>query len=131
MIEGFYSIAFTGEAGSGFGMIVFRGGVIAGADVSGAIYDGEYTETSTDGKIAIRVDVTIQAGAAPVQTGVPLAYSMTTKMDACVTTDDILSKKIVLLETTLGSVNVGYLKITRLPGTLLKRTQHRIRYSRI
>jgi hypothetical protein len=117
MIEGFYNIAFTGEAGSGFGMIVFRSGVIAGADVSGAVYDGEYTESSTNGKIIMRVDVTIPAGAVPVQTGVPLASSVITKMESSVSIDDILSQRIVLLQSTLGSVNVVYRKIRDFPGT--------------
>jgi hypothetical protein len=116
MIDGFYRIAFTGEAGSGFGMIAFRHGVIAGADVSGAIYDGEYTETSTTGKIEIRVDVTIPAGGVPVQTGIPVASSVTTKMESTVPIEDILSQQIVLLHSTLGSVNVVYQKIRDFPA---------------
>lgn len=42
MINGFYSIYFTGMAGVGFGVIVLKDGTITGADSAGAIYDGEY-----------------------------------------------------------------------------------------
>jgi hypothetical protein len=67
MIDGFYSIAFTGNAGSGFGMVIFRDGLVAGADVSGATYDGEYAANPATGKISIRVQVMLPAGATPAK----------------------------------------------------------------
>ncbi len=42
MINGFYSIYFTGMAGVGFGVVVLKDGQITGADNAGAVYDGKY-----------------------------------------------------------------------------------------
>ena len=39
-MDGFFRIAFTGTTGSGFGVLVLHDGVIVGADVAGAIFDG-------------------------------------------------------------------------------------------
>jgi hypothetical protein len=54
-MDGFFRIAFTGAAGSGFGMLVLRGGVIVGADVGGAMYDGSYTDNSSTQALDFRV----------------------------------------------------------------------------
>jgi hypothetical protein len=42
-MNGFYAVYYTGKAGSGFAIVVFKDGIIAGADASGGLYDGTYT----------------------------------------------------------------------------------------
>ena len=71
MIDGFFRIAFTGAAGSGFGILALRDGSIAGADVGGAIYDGTYSENAATAEVDIKVTMAAPAGVTPVQTGVP------------------------------------------------------------
>jgi len=67
-----FSITFTGAAGSGFGMLVLHRGVIAGADIAGATYDGSYTENSATQALDFQITMNVPAGATPVQTGIAL-----------------------------------------------------------
>jgi hypothetical protein len=111
MIDGFFRIAFTGAAGSGFGVLVFRQGSVAGADVGGATYDGTYSENPATGEINFKVNMAAPAGIAPVQTGVALTAPMDVPIAATLKSNDITSQKTVLLQTPLGPVNVIFSKI--------------------
>lgn len=116
-MEGFFRIAFTGNAGSGFGVVVLCGGTVAGADVAGTIYDGVYTENPATGELGVQVNVTAPAGVTPVQTGVPLTESVTYPIDATLTSADIANETPVLLRTPLGPVNAIFKKLRDLPET--------------
>ncbi len=111
MINGFFRIAFTGTAGSGFGILALRDGSIAGADVGGATYDGTYAENPTTGEINITVTMAAPAGITPVQTGVPLAAPISVPITATLTQADLNSDKPTLLQSPLGPVNVVFRKI--------------------
>jgi hypothetical protein len=111
MIDGFYRMTFTGTSGSGFGVVVFEGGVIAGADVAGGIFSGTYKEGATKGQVEFQISLTIPAGATPVQTGIPLTTSMTLPIEASLSESDIGSASPYLLQTPLGPVNVLFKKI--------------------
>ena len=111
MITGFYRIAFTGTAGSGFGMLIFHAGNIAGADVAGATYDGTYTEIPTTNDVNYQVTMAAPAGVAPVQTGIPLAAPATIPISGTLRQDDVESGRPVLLQTPLGPVNIIFSKI--------------------
>jgi hypothetical protein len=111
MINGIFRIAFTGANGSGFGVLVLREGIIAGADIGGAVYDGTYTENSAAKEIGINVTMTAPAGVAPVQTGVPLAAPISVPITATIAQADINSDKPTLLQSPLGPVNVIFRKI--------------------
>jgi hypothetical protein len=111
MTSGFFHIAFTGSAGSGFGILVFRDGIIAGADVGGALYDGNYTENSTTGDLEIRVTMAARAGITLVQTGVPLAEPTSVPITARVSQAELMSETPVLIESPIGPVNVIFRKI--------------------
>ncbi len=41
MLNGFYSVYYTGGTGSGFGVIVLKDGIVTGVDVSGGLFDGD------------------------------------------------------------------------------------------
>lgn len=43
MIDGIYTAYLTGTAGQGMAMFVFKAGKIAGADMSGLTFSGNYT----------------------------------------------------------------------------------------
>jgi len=111
MISGFFRIAFTGTAGSGFGMLVLRDGNIAGADIGGATYDGTYTENLSTSEISINVIMSAPAGITPVQTVVPLAAPISVPIKATFAQEAINSQKPTLLQTPLGPVNVVLQKI--------------------
>lgn len=111
MMDGFYRIAFTGTQGSGFGMMVFRSGKIAGADVAGVIYDGEYTEDSRMHEVSYQATMAAPAGVSPVQTGIPLASPATIPISGKFRQDDVDSGRPVLLQTPLGPVNIIFSKI--------------------
>ena len=108
-------MAFTGTAGSGFGLLVFRGGNIAGADVAGAIYDGTYRENLETGEISVQVIMKAPAGITPVQTSIPLAEPATLPISTTLTQEDIVTEKAILLDTPLGPVNVIFKKIRSFP----------------
>lgn len=110
-MNGFYRIAFTGTAGSGFGMLVFYSGKIAGADVAGSTYDGTYTENPTTHEVNYQVIMAAPAGVVPVQTGIPLVVPATIPINGTLRQDDVESGSPLLLQTPLGPVNIIFSKI--------------------
>ncbi len=65
MVDGFYRIVFTGAHGSGFGILVLRDGYVAGADVGGALYDGQYKLNESGDHLVIDVTMRAPAGIVP------------------------------------------------------------------
>jgi hypothetical protein len=110
MVNGFYGIAFTGSHGSGFGIFVFRDGIIAGADLAGATYDGSYRESEPGGNIAVIITMKAPAGIIPVQTGVPLSTSMDLMIETSLS-PDFAGGRPLLVETPIGKVNVVFVKV--------------------
>lgn len=106
MTEGFFRIAYTGMSGSGFGMVVLQNGNVIGADVSGGVYDGTYSEDQETGKISFSVNLAAPAGVPLVQTGVVLASPLDISITASLEFADISGERPVLFETALGPVNV-------------------------
>ena len=45
MINGIYSIYFSGITGEGFGILILQDQIITGSDATGASYDGNYRVT--------------------------------------------------------------------------------------
>jgi hypothetical protein len=111
MMDGFFRIAYTGAAGSGFGVLVFRNGNIAGADVAGGTYDGTYTENPTTQVISLQVTLAVPAGISLVQTGVPLAAPIALPITVTLAPADTAGEKPILVQTPLGPVNVLFKKI--------------------
>jgi hypothetical protein len=114
-MDGFFRIAFTGAAGSGFGMLVLRGGVIVGADVGGAMYDGSYTDNSSTQALDFRVTMTAPAGIIPVQTGIPLTEPVNVPISGSVSLGNITTETPTLFETPLGPVNIIFKKLRDFP----------------
>lgn len=114
MIDGFYSIAFTGGAGSGVGVLTLHRGIVAGADAGGANYDGRYVERASGSGIEIEVVMRAPAGLIPVQTGIPLTADVELPI-AAVLPNDFASARAVRLDTPLGPVNVAFKKIRDYP----------------
>jgi hypothetical protein len=112
MTSGFYSMAYTGAVGTGFGLIAMSRGVIAGADVAGGMYDGTYVEKASG--IDFKMTMRLPAGIIPVQTGVPLTQPMTLPFDALLPSD-LGAEKPLLLQLPLGPINVIFRKVRDLP----------------
>jgi hypothetical protein len=110
-MDGFFVIAFTGTAGSGFGMLALHNGIIAGADVAGATYDGSYTLDSSAQALNIQITMNAPAGITPVQTGIPTTTPLSMPITGSLPEKNINSETPSLLQTPLGPVNVLLRKI--------------------
>jgi hypothetical protein len=111
MFSGFFRITFTGAVGSGFGVLVFHDGTIAGADVAGATFDGSYNESAEIDRVNFQVKMSLPAGVAPVQTGIPLPAPIADTISGYFLISNIGSQNPTLLETGLGPVNLLIQKI--------------------
>jgi hypothetical protein len=114
-MDGFFRIAFTGAAGSGFGVLVFRDGVVVGADVGGATYDGSYTNNSAKMALDFQAIMSMPAGVVPVQTGVPLTEPVSAPISGSLPIENITTETPTLLQTPLGPVNVVFKKLRDFP----------------
>ena len=65
--EGFYSVAFRGNASWGIGLLAFETGKIIGVDIGGCCYDGDYTFNITNSKIDCHIKITVPPGISLVQ----------------------------------------------------------------
>ncbi len=108
MEDGFYGIAFTGHAGSGFGVLVLREGVVVGVDATGTSYDGKFTR-NPNGAIEAQITMNAPAGTVPVQTGIPLAEPMQLPIQAVLPAS--AEVEAVMLQTPIGPVNVAFKRI--------------------
>lgn len=54
-IDGFYAAYLTGSYGQGLAMLIFRNGKIVGIDVTGAKYDGTYTDASSGYAVSLSI----------------------------------------------------------------------------
>lgn len=115
MMDGFFQIAFTGTAGSGFGMLVLHKGVVVGADAAGASYDGSYTENEFTRELKFEITLSAPAGVPLVQTGIALAAPISLPISVSLLQDDIGSENPTLIQTPLGPVNVLFKKVRDFP----------------
>ncbi len=111
MIEGFYRMTFTGASGSGFGIIVFQDGKVAGADVAGATFDGSYITNQISGGINFKVVMNAPIGVAPVQTGIPISAPISVEINGSLATSDIEKSNPILIQTEIGPINALFQKI--------------------
>lgn len=112
MVDGIYQITFRGTADWGMGMLLLKDEEITGADVSGALYDGTYSEQEDE--IAIKITLTVPPGATLV-TGTP-PQSKEYKFDFELSLDkkDIDTKAPVLVQLPQGPVNVIFNRLRNL-----------------
>lgn len=109
-MDGFYSAYFTGTHGSGYAVLVMHDGAIAGADATGASYDGHYRfndKTGTyDGSVLLkpRQGTTLVTGAKVdrVADVVPIPIRLPANFE---------NGQIVRVETPAGPINVTFHKL--------------------
>jgi hypothetical protein len=110
MLNGFYALYYTGRTGSGFGVIVLKDGIVTGADVSGGLFDGEYTIHEDRGvfegtiRMPVPPGISLVTGAAPSPNPytqqIPISFPL-----------DLNQGKPVLVQTSTGPVNLILKKI--------------------
>jgi hypothetical protein len=115
MTDGFYAIYYTGKISSGFGVLVFRDGVIVGADAAGIFYDGEYTTKQEKGTLEGTIKMTIPPGVSLV-TGPPASehpYVLEFPVSLSI---DLSQQEPLRVETPTGPVNINFKKIRAFPA---------------
>ena len=113
MVNGYYSIYFTGLAGTGFGILVLKGGIITGVDATGSTYDGQYQlddkQEALSGKVILKAPpgtklVTgASAGSEPGMWEIPLNLP-----------SDLGSGEPLSIKTPTGPINVIFRKLREL-----------------
>ena len=69
MKEGFWSVAYYGESGMGFGVIALETGIMVGADAAGGIWDGEYKYNPNTEQIDLDFSIRLPPEAVSMLTG--------------------------------------------------------------
>jgi hypothetical protein len=108
-VNGFYAVYLSGKQGQGFALIAFKDGRIAGADASGTVYDGQYTEQGDD-----NLSVTVLIKYPP---NIPLVQGGTTgpqgeeRQLSFQMPKNFSDQKFIRVETQDGPVNARLVKL--------------------
>ena len=113
MLNGFYSIYYTGKTGTGFGVLVLKDGIVTGADVSGGIYDGEYTIEDERKVFEGTIKLVIPPGV-PLVTGAGPSQQSYTQQIPISMPFDLNQGRPVQVQTSTGPVNLIIKKIRNL-----------------
>jgi hypothetical protein len=115
LLEGFYALFYTGEVSSGYAVLVLKGGIIAGADVSGGLYDGQYTVNYDQKNLNGTLRLTIPAGIALV-TGAPASEETSTQDIPFSLPLDFADERVLQVQTATGPINLRFKKIRDFPA---------------
>lgn len=111
MIDGIYTAYFTGAAGNGLAMFVFRKGSIAGADTAGLTFSGEYQVSN--GWIEGNVDFTMPTGTASITGAVASEQDLSVSVP--IRLPEILNpEETYRIETPIGPINARFKKTKEL-----------------
>ena len=103
MINGIYQINYRGAAGLGTGLLLFRNGVVAGADMLGGTYDGTY---SVDGKtMTLKIKMVVPPGVSLVQGTLPQSTEYSIEFVVSAPVSALENSQPVLLDLPPGPVN--------------------------
>ena len=111
LIDGFYAAYLTGSGGQGFAMLVFRHGIISGADAMGAKYDGAYSEAENG--FAVKLKVSLPPNTLLVQ-GVSTGPEIDNSELDFQLPNDFLTQRFVRVNAKHGPVNVKLVKLREL-----------------
>lgn len=106
-IDGIYTAYMTGIAGQGIAMFVFTSGRIAGADVSGIIFEGDY-EVS-DQRVVGEIRYVMPPGTSSI-TGVTFEQPSEVLRVTVNLPCDLKEGETYRIETTIGPVNARFVK---------------------
>lgn len=106
MVNGFYAAYYTGEVGIGFAVLVLTDGTIMGADATGGMYDGSYTEKDDGSSISGKISVVVPAGTILVTGAPPQAQPYKFEFPINLSMDAVEKGQVVPLQLPTGSINV-------------------------
>ena len=110
MLNGFYALYFTGTVANGFAVVVLKDGVVAGADVAGGIFDGEYTVNQKKGVFEGTIRMTVPPGISLV-TGAPPSQVTYTQEITLSLPLDLNQGQPMQIQTSTGPVNLNMKKL--------------------
>jgi hypothetical protein len=108
-IDGFYAAYLTAAGGQGFALIECTHGRIVGADASGVVFDGEYSE-SGDEALQVRLDVKTPPNVGFIQGGNSGPAGDVTHQEFMLPTD-FYNRDFVRLDLGRGPVNAKFVRI--------------------
>src|SRR5215471_3431336 len=111
-MDGIYAMTFRGALDWGMGMLVLRRGTVTGADASGVLYDGSYSEAAET--IFLDVKMTVPPGVTLVVGTPPQPRSYVVPLNAAVSKSFIENSEPILLHLPVGPVNVILRRLRRL-----------------
>ena len=115
MTDGFYAIYYTGKSSSGFGVMVFNKGIIAGADAAGIFYDGVYSTNQDKEILEGMIKMTIPPGVSLV-TGAPVSQHSYVLEFPISLPLDLSQQEPFRIEIPTGPVNINIKKIRDFPA---------------
>jgi hypothetical protein len=115
VLDGFYALYYTGRVGSGFGVIVLKGGIVTGADVTGGLYDGQYTIKQDKGVFEGTIKLTLPPGISLVTGGPPTQETFTQEFPISLPLA-LDSKHPVQVQTPTGPINIVLKKLRDFPS---------------
>ena len=104
MIDGIYSMTFRGATSWGVGMMVLLRGKVSGADAGGVVYDGQYSETTTE--LILDVTMRVPPGGLLVQGTPARATAYDVPFKTSIPKNAIDQALPVLVQLPPGPVNV-------------------------
>ncbi len=111
-MEGIYTMYFTGHLGSGQGLFLLKGGVVAGADAAGGTFDGSYKQEG--GFLNGVVRMTVPAGGTLVTGAVagqsPLTFDIPLQLP-----ENFANGQTIALNTPTGPINIIFKKLRDIP----------------
>jgi len=111
-MDGIYAAFLTGKGGNNFALLLFKNGVVTGADMVGGLFDGNYT-VNDDATVSLKLQVTIPAGF-PMITGQPAENVVRVNPIETTLPSDFLAQKFIRVEGSTGPVNVTIKKLREL-----------------
>ncbi|MBK8221794.1 MAG: hypothetical protein IPK73_12285 [Candidatus Obscuribacter sp.] len=106
MREGFFSIYYTGCAGTGLGLFALTKGSIVGVDAAGGIYDGDYESDDDKSPLYGVMRLTVPPGVVLVTGNLPENQPFTMNIPLELPADFATSQQPQMVQTSTGPVNL-------------------------
>lgn len=114
MQDAFYAIYYTGQQGSGLGLLALKGGMVVGVDAVGGKFDGTYSVDTDKGVLSASIRMTVPANSFLV-TGQPVRnqpYMVDLPIEVPL---DLAGGAPIRLELPIGPLNIRFEKLRDFP----------------
>ncbi|MGD9785172.1 MAG: hypothetical protein AB7E80_09360 [Hyphomicrobiaceae bacterium] len=108
-MEGFYVGYFTGLMGNAVALFVFKDGIIAGADMGGATYDGTFAPSEDGQNVSGTLTFNVANGATLItgaSSGGPVRFEVPITLPTNIANGDLQK-----INSPVGPINVRFQKI--------------------